>query len=154
LQGGRSGFLPWFADAVAEDLLRGSALYAAALERSPGVVACQVVVEHRRHPVDGCEPGAAAVDAEGLVVRGAVEKCSTLPFDCGRLTRVSPWSGPSNRGNTSQGCRSSRPKTARPLSVRPASTEAPSVSKGGRTPLFISCMAMSDSLFGQSRARA
>lgn len=67
------GLLFLFADAVAEGLQRGSAVHAAALVRSAGIVADEIVVEHPLHLVDGLEPGLATLDAEVFVEQGSME---------------------------------------------------------------------------------
>ena len=40
---------------------------------SPGVVALEVVIEHRLHLLDSFKPGAPSLDPEILVEQGAVE---------------------------------------------------------------------------------
>ena len=60
-------------------------IHAAPLMGSPGVVALEVVIEHRLHLLDSFKPGAPSLDPEILVEQGAVEAFrdvgrATLPF--------------------------------------------------------------------------
>ena len=64
----------FLSDAVDESLGGGSAVHAAALVWSPGIVAAEIVVEHGLHLVGGLEPGLAALDTEMLVKEGSVQR--------------------------------------------------------------------------------
>jgi hypothetical protein len=66
---------------------RGSAPHAASLARSAGVVIDEIGVESDLHLVDALEQGLVVVAAEVLVEQRVAIR-STMPLDCGRLTRL------------------------------------------------------------------
>jgi len=72
-QAGRFLLSVGLGNALDEGLGRGSAVHAAALVRTPGVVGDKVGIQGDLHLLDGLEPSPAAFDADVLVVQRAVQ---------------------------------------------------------------------------------